>query len=236
MLSLTVVYDNLSLKPGLKGDWGFACLIGGLEHCILFDTGADGGILLSNLTGLGHSPQEIDMVLLSHEHKDHIGGLPLLLEENPEVEVWAPDHFSEAFFEHLQSTHTRFVRVSSGRPLCDFAHTTGVINGWIKEQSLVLETPRGLALVTGCAHPRLVNILDQVHKTWDASVYLILGGFHLGGFEKRELREITDFVRKIGVREVGPAHCTGEEAKEFFKQAYPDGYLEIGVGREITIP
>ena len=236
MLNLTVVYDNLSLKPELKGDWGFACLVGGLERTILFDTGADGGILLSNLTGLGHSPRDIDTVLLSHEHKDHIGGLPRLLEQNPEIEVWAPDHFSEAFFERLSAAGTRCVRVSRGRPLCGNAHTTGVINGWIKEQSLVLETPPGLALVTGCAHPRLVNILERVRKAWDAPVYLILGGFHLGGFEKRELREITDFVRKSGVAKVGPAHCTGEEAKQSFRQAYPDGFLEMGVGREITIP
>lgn len=236
MITLTVVYDNLSLRPELKGDWGFACLVSGLERRILFDTGADGGLLLSNLAGLGKSPEEIDMVVLSHEHKDHIGGLPALLEINPSMEVWAPDNFSDGFFDRLGASGIECVRVTSGRPLCRHAHTTGVVNGWIKEQSLVLKTSEGLVVITGCAHPRLINILDRVHSTWSAPVYLMLGGFHLGGFEAPELKEITDFARRIGVREVGPAHCTGGEAKEFFKTAFPDGYLEMGVGREITIP
>jgi 7,8-dihydropterin-6-yl-methyl-4-(beta-D-ribofuranosyl)aminobenzene 5'-phosphate synthase len=236
VLTLTVVYDNISLSSGLKGDWGFACLVSGLERSILFDTGADGGILLHNLTGLGHPPEEIEMVLLSHEHKDHIGGLLPLLEKNPGIEVWAPDHFSDAFFERLDSTAVRCVRASTPRPLCPHAHTTGIVTGWIKEQSLVLETPRGLVLITGCAHPRLVKILELVHKAWDRPVYQVLGGFHLGGFKKQELREISNFARKVGVRKVGPAHCTGEEAKESFKNAFPDGYIEMGVGKEITIP
>ncbi len=48
-------------------------------HKVLIDTGADGlgpntGKLLSNLQKEGISPEDIDLVILTHGHPDHIGG------------------------------------------------------------------------------------------------------------------------------------------------------------------
>lgn len=70
-LRMTIVYDNNALQERLAADWGFSCLVKGLEKSILFDTGRDGRTLLSNMEKLGISPAEIDLVFLSHEHKDH---------------------------------------------------------------------------------------------------------------------------------------------------------------------
>jgi glyoxylase-like metal-dependent hydrolase (beta-lactamase superfamily II) len=49
------------------------------EHLVLVDTGADGfspttGKLLQNLRDVGIAPEEIDMVIITHAHPDHIGG------------------------------------------------------------------------------------------------------------------------------------------------------------------
>ena len=71
---LTVVYENNPYKAGLKTNWGFACVIEGMEHTILFDTGGDSPTLLANMDKMGIDPKSIDLLVLSHEHNDHVGG------------------------------------------------------------------------------------------------------------------------------------------------------------------
>lgn len=235
-LELTVVYDNHSLDPGLKSDWGFSCFVEGPEKSILFDTGADGRILLSNLEKLGIPPDRIDVVLLSHAHRDHTGGLNDLLARNPKIDVWLPHFFPVEFKEGILKKGAGVVNVEGSREICPGAHTSGVIEGWIKEQSLVLDTDKGLVLMTGCAHPRIVHIIARVRETFRKDIFMVLGGFHLAGFEKKEIREIIRTFRNSGIATVGPAHCSGDEARALFSEEYGDDYLLMGVGKKIRLP
>lgn len=73
--TITVVFDNNPYKEGLATSWGFSCVVGGTEKTILFDTGGEGSILSANMDALGIDPAEIDVVVLSHIHGDHVGGL-----------------------------------------------------------------------------------------------------------------------------------------------------------------
>lgn len=235
-IKFSVLYDNRSFREGMSEDWGFSCLIQGLSKTILFDTGASGKILLDNMSKLGLSPQQVDAVLLSHEHKDHTNGLGALIEKNPNIEVWLPDFFSQTYKDSITAKGAEFVKVTEFQNICKGAYTTGIIAGWIKEQSLILDTPQGLALITGCAHPRLVKILDHVQAMFDSQIYLVMGGFHLAGFEKEEIQAIILKCRQAGVQKIGPAHCSGELAHTLFKNEYGSDYLNMGVGQEIIIP
>ena len=73
-MKLTIIYDNTVFKPVLQSDWGFSCLVE-VENCpkILFDTGTDGDILLSNMSKLNIDPLSIKEVFISHAHFDHQG-------------------------------------------------------------------------------------------------------------------------------------------------------------------
>jgi len=230
---LTVVYDNNSYKRSLRTDWGFSCLIRGLEKTILFDTGTNGRILSDNMEKLEIRPELIDCVLLSHFHRDHTGGLNTLLQSNPEIEVWMPEFFPEEFKEQVREQGASIVEVTAHRKICDRAFTTGIINGWIKEQSLVLDTTGGLVVVTGCAHPRLTHILSRVKNLFGGNIYMALGGFHLAGFQKNEIEEVIEQLEALGVQKIGPCHCTGEAARKMFSDAYEEDYVELGVGREV---
>jgi 7,8-dihydropterin-6-yl-methyl-4-(beta-D-ribofuranosyl)aminobenzene 5'-phosphate synthase len=75
MITLRILYDNTSCAQNLKADWGFAALIQTHDRTILFDTGADGEILLYNMRQLGIDPGSISDLFISHCHFDHIGGL-----------------------------------------------------------------------------------------------------------------------------------------------------------------
>lgn len=235
-IKVSVLYDNLAFREDMSKDWGFSCLIQGMPKTILFDTGASGKILLGNMEKLGLSPRQVEVVLISHEHKDHAHGLESLLDENPNIEVWLPDFFSQAYKDSVCAKGAELVSVNEFQNICEGVYTTGIIAGWIKEQSLILQTPNGLVLITGCAHPRLVKIIDHVLSFFDSQIYLVMGGFHLAGFEKNEIQAIIKRCRQAGVQKVGPAHCSGELAHTLFRNAYGSDYIKIGVGQEIIIP
>ena len=75
-MKITIVYDN-NAEPGLKADWGFSALIELNEkrEKILFDTGANSEILFYNLKKLNINPKDVDIIVISHRHWDHTGGL-----------------------------------------------------------------------------------------------------------------------------------------------------------------
>jgi 7,8-dihydropterin-6-yl-methyl-4-(beta-D-ribofuranosyl)aminobenzene 5'-phosphate synthase len=234
-LKMTIVYDNNPYDKNLRTDWGFSCFISGLSKTLLFDTGKDSQILLSNMKKLEIDSCSVEVIVLSHEHKDHTDGLEGLLKENPGIEVWVPYFFASSFKEKVKKNGGRLVEVNGFRKICDGAYTTGVIQGWIKEQSLVLESPQGLILMTGCAHPRIVNIIDKVKELMGKDIHLALGGFHLAGFPKKEIKEIIAHFRDAGVKKVGPCHCSGDEARKLFEEEYGKDFVRIGVGRRIQI-
>jgi len=234
-LEMAIAYDNNPYDKNLRTDWGFSCFISGLSKTLLFDTGKDSQILLSNTEKMEIDPISVEAIILSHEHKDHTGGLCAFLKEKPGIEVWVPYFFNSSFKEKLKKDGGCVVEVNGFRNICKGAYTTGVIQGWIKEQSLVLESPRGLVLMTGCAHPRIVNIIDRVRVLMDQDIHLAMGGFHLAGFPGREIRQIIAHFREAGVRKVGPCHCSGDEARKLFEMEYGRDFVQVGVGRRIQI-
>jgi len=234
-LQMTVVYDNNAFGENLKADWGFSCLIRGLEKSVLFDTGTNGKILLSNMEKLGIHPGEIDTVFLSHEHKDHTGGLEALLNLNSSVEVWLPNFFSSSFKNKIKNKGSTVREVTNFQEICEGAYSSGIIEGWIKEQSLILNTGKGLILITGCAHPRIVKIIDRVKKLLKKNIHMVFGGFHLAAYNENEINEIIWQFQDSRVKKVGPCHCTGDEARRLFAEEYKDDFIEIGVGKVIKV-
>lgn len=230
-LKFSIVYDNYSFKDGFRTDWGFSCLIQGLEKTILFDTGANQEILLANMEKLGISPGLVDIIFLSHEHYDHTGGLKGFLDVNPEVSVFIPGFFPNNIKKTISDAGSRPVFTDQPQSITSGVFTTGVINGWIKEQSMVLDTKKGLVLITGCAHPRITKIIAFTKEYFQQNIHLVFGGFHLGGFEEKEIREIIRLFRKEGVEKVGPTHCSGVEARTLFKEEYGKNFLELGTGK-----
>ncbi|MGC8892981.1 MAG: MBL fold metallo-hydrolase [Candidatus Saccharicenans sp.] len=234
-LRALVVFDNNRYDDRFKTDWGFSCYLEGLEKTILFDTGGNGKILLDNLEKAGISPKKIQVVVLSHFHSDHTGGLEELLSRNPAIEVWVPAYFPENFKEGIRKKGARVVEVTTSRQICRSAFTSGVIEGPVNEQSLVLDTPRGLVVITGCAHPGIVKILSRVKELFPKNFYLVFGGFHLGGASPKEIESIIAHFEALGVKKVGPTHCSGDLPRKLFYEKYGEDFIQVGVGKEIII-
>ena len=178
-------------------------------------------------------PQEIDVVVLSHIHGDHVGGLGRFIEENKNVTIYLPASFPKSFKESLKNTGIKIIEVHGQTKICQGVYSTGELGTWIKEQSLMIHTGRGIMVITGCAHPGIVKIITQAKDFTGNDVLFVTGGFHLGGESKQELEEILLSFRKLKVKYVGPCHCSGDLARQMFKKEYRDDYIGVGVGRII---
>ena len=235
LLILTIVYDNYSFASELKTAWGFSCLVEGMEKTILFDTGGDGKILLSNMQKLGITPGKIDIVVLSHIHGDHTGGLSSFLTSNPRVSVYLPQSFPESFKKAIREVGAEVIEVKEPLKICDNVYSTGEMGMWIKEESLIIKTATGLVVITGCAHPGIVKIVKKAKEIAEDKVYLVLGGFHLMGATRGRINRIIQEFREEKVKKVAPCHCSGDLTRKLFQEAYKKDFILAGVGKKIKI-
>jgi 7,8-dihydropterin-6-yl-methyl-4-(beta-D-ribofuranosyl)aminobenzene 5'-phosphate synthase len=229
---LTIVYDNHTFDPRLESAWGFACLVETPQGVVLFDTGGEGQILMGNLEALGYDPRRIKVVVLSHVHADHIGGLDALLEVNPNLTVYLPRSFPQDVIRRIAAQAT-VVEVDEPCEILPGVHTTGEMGAPIVEQALVVETSAGLVVLTGCAHPGVTQLTRRASE--GGPVYLVMGGFHLEGASLDEVQQVIRELRAIGVEKVAPCHCTGEGAIAAFSQAYGSDFIQAGVGTTLSI-
>jgi 7,8-dihydropterin-6-yl-methyl-4-(beta-D-ribofuranosyl)aminobenzene 5'-phosphate synthase len=216
-MKLNILYDN-EAKPGFEKGWGFSCLVELEDDKILFDTGWDGNVLLSNMRKFGVRPEEIKRVVLSHAHWDHIGGLPHVRRQ--EMHVYVPHSFSKRLRNELASRFNLH-EVKDAQKIRDGVWTTGELGKGIKEQSLVVETIKGLVVIVGCSHPGVRNIFSAASKF--GKIWGVVGGMH--GFKDYEVLEGLDLIV--------PSHCTVNKKK--IAELFPEIYVEGKAGLEITL-
>jgi 7,8-dihydropterin-6-yl-methyl-4-(beta-D-ribofuranosyl)aminobenzene 5'-phosphate synthase len=233
-LTISVVYDNYSFDRRLKTNWGYAALIDYQDHTLLFDTGGDSTTLLNNLGILGIDPRGIQSLAISHNHGDHTGGLRGLLNAASRPIVYLLPSFPNRFKRRV-GRKTDVKDVTEGLSFADKLFTTGEIDSGIKEQSLIIQTSKGLVIVTGCAHPGIVKIIEHAKFLFNEPIYLVMGGFHLRSKNKTEMTAILADFRRLGVAKVAPSHCTGDRSIAMFARAYGEDYLQSGAGKIIRV-
>lgn len=81
------------------------------------------------------------------------------------------------------------------------------------DQSLVIQTEKGLVLLLGCAHAGIVNVIHHaIHLTGVNDILAVIGGTHIGlsGDDQRE--QTIEALKSFRIQHLVPAHCTGLEA------------------------
>ena len=236
---LQVVYDSESHhSSSAQLGWGYAAYIRFGGKTIIFDTGLEEDKFKYNLDVLNRKASDLFCMVASHIHPDHWGGTKFLLGKNPGIPLFIPtgelkNHWGERkpilVEDHKKLTEDIWVVRTS-------IDNFDLFGGRMHELTLVLKTRQGLVLVVGCSHPGLERIVKRVRSILPGEIYLLTGGFHYIDYSAEEIEKKVEHFKKIGVKKVGPSHCSGPIAEEIFYRHYKKDYYFARLKDQITLP
>jgi len=230
---ITILYDNRAIDRRGEPDWGFAALIEIGRQKILFDTGGDPEVLAINLQKFKVDLKKIDAIVLSHQHWDHVNGLPVVL--NPRQKVFLLKSFPQELKSLVVEHKAQLVEIDRSREIFKDVYTTGPLKGKVDEQALVFDLPQGVVLLAGCSHPWIVDMVKLVKDKFQKPVNLVLGGFHLYPFPLPEVKTAIKQLKTLGIQKIAPCHCTGDKAMRLFEKEFGLNFLSVGVGSKIQL-
>jgi len=199
--------DWFTANDSLTGESGVSYLIRTDEATILFDLGEnskdeDPSPLLRNMARLGIKPDDIDIIVISHDHGDHVGGDKWAEKNNfsftghqlqlRQIPVYTPVKMT---YPGLNPVYTPLpVKIAKG------VATIGVIHNPvffidIQEQALAINVEnKGIIIISGCGHQSIEKILQRTEILFDEPIYGVLGGFHYPLEEERNITWIYKYV------------------------------------------
>jgi len=232
MLKITVLYENHKNPNNnrLEIAHGFSAYIEFEGKKILFDAGWHGSILLNNCKLLNVSLKDLDAIVLSHAHWDHIGGMTHVLEVTDNPDIYVPEEFSKVqpkeFERYLKDPYVE--RIENYKVLDRISQniaSTGTHKP-VGEQALLIKYGENdeTIMIVGCSHPGIAPFIENSRNFGD--VKAILGGFH--GF-----KDINYLINKTNVKNLYMGHCTQHIEK--FQTEKNLTTSSIYVGYQITI-
>lgn len=106
----------------------------------------------------------------------------------------------------------------------------------MNELSLAIRSPRGLAVIVGCSHPGVENILVGAAQI-DKQLYTTIGGFHLVLASGEEIERVVNMLHDtLGLQRVAPGHCTSEPGFAAFMRKFGDRFDQAGLGAVLRLP
>jgi len=238
-MKIQILYDAQASSEELSSGWGFSCLVDGT---VLFDTGEDADSLAGNLKTLKVDVSLIDVVVISHDHWDHTGGIEFIVQDGGRRKrLYICPGFDPAFKKKMAGLPLDVVEVDHFMRITNRVYSTGQLlcvykNQPLAEQALILQTEKGFSVITGCAHPGIVEILKKVKSQLSLKeFYMVIGGFHLKNHTPAEIEQILEEFAALKVRRVAPLHCTGAEAQDIFKKIYKDQCFLLKIGETMEV-
>ncbi|MBM3813099.1 MAG: MBL fold metallo-hydrolase [Acidimicrobiia bacterium] len=236
-LEIRVVYDNTTAKPGqVQEDWGYAAVVTFRGRRLLFDSGTKPDLFMENLGKLGVKPESIESAMISHEHQDHRSGIYQLFPLHKALPVHFLDSFEGPAWDQAERIGMKPVKVTGPKELLPGMFTTGLVEGSPNEQALAVETSKGIVMMVGCSHPGIVKLVETVRRQRGKdSIRLLIGGFHMFRQQEPEISAQISPLKQLGVKEVRPAHCTGDLAHSLFEKSWGGAYGKAGAGNIIRL-
>ena len=106
----------------------------------------------------------------------------------------------------------------------------------MNELSLAIRSPKGLAVIVGCSHPGVENILDAAAQI-DKRLYTTIGGFHLVLTPAEEIERVASMLHDtLRLQRVAPGHCTSEPGFAAFMRKFGNRFDQAGLGAVLQLP
>lgn len=105
------------------------------------------------------------------------------------------------------------------------------------EQSLVLDTEKGLLIINSCSHGGAVNIIKETRESFPGKhIYGIIGGFHLYNKSDEEVAAVAKALAETGVDLVCTGHCTKDRAFGIMKKELGSRLVQMHSGKVLPVP
>jgi 7,8-dihydropterin-6-yl-methyl-4-(beta-D-ribofuranosyl)aminobenzene 5'-phosphate synthase len=192
-LSILPLVERLTPEgSGLKGEPGVSYLVRAGGRRVLFDSGLSGGRPVS---AMAHNAQlldvplsDLDAVVISHLHADHVGGVRAMRRhtfsfsgeplEPPGIPAHAPTEMRHQRADVAVTTAPTVI--GPGMAVLPPLPRMLFWPGYVTEQVLVVNVRGfGLVLISGCGHPRIEQILGVAEHVLDVPIRAVVGGLHL---------------------------------------------------------
>jgi 7,8-dihydropterin-6-yl-methyl-4-(beta-D-ribofuranosyl)aminobenzene 5'-phosphate synthase len=191
-LSILPLVDWYTARQDLVGEPGVSYLVRADDTTILFDVGLNErgehpSPLLHNAQALGVNLKDIELIVISHLHLDHVGGMSNQRKRTFSLSGQATDLSGLTALAPEPMTHaTASVKVVDGpQIIAPGVASIGVIPrqlfflGWTPEQALAINVEgKGIVLIIGCGHPTLPRIIERTEMLFDEPLYGVVGGLH----------------------------------------------------------
>lgn len=254
-LEILPLYEK-EAQSGLESGHGVSYLIRADSATILFDLGnnltaASPSPLEKNMEALGVSMDDIDLIVISHRHPDHVGGQNWWTENTFSLDGMTQPRIFQPVYIPEAMTYPGGDLILSEKPalLAEGVASTGLITYaqpfpiWLAmpkgdEQALAINVKdQGIVLITGCGHMGLESLLGRAKTVFDEPIIGVVGGLHYGNSDAAALQSEIESVRELNPLVVALSpHDSGTAALDAFAQAFPAAYHHIQVGTPITLP
>jgi 7,8-dihydropterin-6-yl-methyl-4-(beta-D-ribofuranosyl)aminobenzene 5'-phosphate synthase len=106
----------------------------------------------------------------------------------------------------------------------------------LDDQALLIETVRGWAVITGCAHAGLINTLEYAAELAKTDrILAVIGGLHLFRASGDRVAATLERLQDFGVELIAPCHCTGFAATGCLQQRFADRVVALQAGVTVTV-
>ncbi len=106
----------------------------------------------------------------------------------------------------------------------------------IDDQSMFLNTEKGIVVILGCCHSGLENTLNYISTLAKVDkIYAVIGGMHLKNSSQKKLKSVENSLKKYDLQLLAPCHCTGQKETAFIYSKLPNAFSECFAGKEFYI-
>lgn len=206
---------------------------------------------IRNMQALGIAWEEIDAILISHPHPDHMGGVQAWQNKTISFGDFAGDLSKMPIYIPIPMMYTGATLIHSSEPtlISTDIGTTGVISypevyplslfspkGY--EQGLVINVAgEGLVMITGCGHPSMEKLVSRAEALYGQQVVGVVGGLHYEGVSTEDVQPHIQFLQPRQPRLIALSpHDSSPEVLEAFQSAFPEAYQFVRVGQAIQFP
>ena len=254
--------DKLEILPLFENDGdsntfqvghGVSYLVRTDQTTLLVDVGfipnkTDPSPVTQNMDKLGVTWDEIDAILISHPHPDHLGGTDAWLAKTISFGSQNVDLSGKNLYAPVPLTYPGVsVTVTKDPTVISTGVATigvlsypevmpvSVLNPKGYEQSLAVNVSgKGILLITGCGHPTLERLVLRAEEVFGKPVIGIVGGLHYGDAGAEQLAPHIEFLKERGPLLVSLSpHDSSPSVIEAFRSAFPGAYQEIKIGQPI---